>query len=107
VHAKMVKDAAQALKVSEHSVFVKALTEKRGIDCSHIVETATNIYSEFKITGRVPEFVQDYCITKISDRRRQLARKQSELQRAPIQDPNLSLVDALEDKETFFRNDAA
>jgi len=97
-HARLVKDAALSMRVSEHSVFVKALISRRGLDCSHIVETATNMYTEFLATGRAPEFVQDFALTCIQTRRRVLARRQAEIKQATLQDPCVSLVDALDDR---------
>lgn len=113
-HERLVKDASLALGTCEHSVFVKALVERRGLACSHIVDTATNIYTEFRATGCVPQFVQDFCLSAIQARKRVLARRQAEMQVAKIQDPNVSMVDAPSDRcpeqvgqTKFFEDDMA
>jgi len=93
-HKRLIKDAAASMQVSEHSVFVNALILKRGLDCSHIIEVATSMYNNFLATGKAPEFVQDFALTRIQARRRVLAKRKAKIK----QDSCVSLVDALDDR---------
>jgi len=52
------------------------------------------MYNDFLATGKVPEFVQDFALTRIQARRRVLAKRKAKIKK----DSCVSLVDALDDR---------
>lgn len=114
MHRRLVADCARKLSITEQGVFVRALITNRQLDSTHITETAVNHYEDYKVTGNAPEYVQDYCLDKLNESRKQ---RRALATRVMASDPAVSLVSALADgdpprcpeqvgQSTFFEDGA-
>lgn len=73
IHKKIVRDAAEALGVTEEIVFIRAIRSHKGFDSTHFGDAAANAYNHFHITGTIPQqayYVQDYCLNILAQQRR-------------------------------------